>query len=95
MCEICGTQIADGELRFLLTINVAADFDGKVPANGNIEDLEAFMRNMEKKSTKELENDVYQSQGYLLCPFCKKAFMENPLGLIEGPQGPKSDGRVH
>lgn len=94
-CEVCRKVLAAGALKFLVTINVAADFDGTLPADCGIEDLEAFMRSIDKTGPRKLEHDVYQSKGYLLCPECKKKFMDNPLGVAAKKSSTGPEGRVH
>jgi len=95
-CERCAEKIESGALRYLLTINVTADFEGSLPNEGDIEDLEAFMAQMDRSDPVKLRNDVFQTRGFLLCPKCKREFMNDPLAQKtpdsnEDPQG----GRVH
>jgi len=94
-CQRCGAELAPGSLKYLVTIHVTADFDGVAPAEGGIEDLEAFMRQVDAEDETELEKDVYQSQGYLLCPPCKEAFLKDPLRLAEAGEGNHDGGRIH
>jgi hypothetical protein len=95
-CERCGTPIGEGALRFLVTVNVTADFDGTLPAEGGIEDLEAFMRKLDKEDPRKLEHDVFQSKAFLLCPACKNEFMKHPLGSAAPAEAEADDeGRVH
>lgn len=94
-CQRCGAELRPGSLKYLLTIHVTADFDGTAPAEGGLEDLEAFMRQVDAKDATELEKDVYQSQGYLLCPRCKAAFLRDPLGVQSRDAQPGEGGRVH
>jgi hypothetical protein len=94
-CAICRKPLAPGALKFLVTINVAADFDGTLPADCGIEDLEAFMRKIDRADPRKLEHDVYQSKGYLLCPECKMKFMRNPLGVAAEKKPAEPEGRVH
>ena len=93
-CARCGAELPGGSLKYLITIHVTADFDGVAPATGTVEDLEAFMRQLDAKDPAELEKDVHQSQGYLLGPPCKAAFLANPLGTEIGP-GADEGGKVH
>jgi hypothetical protein len=92
-CAACGVELPAGSLKYLVTIHVTADFDGTLPAEGGMEDLEAFMHQLDAKDSAELEKDVYQSQGYLLCPACKAAFLANPLGTAS--EGTGEGGKVH
>jgi hypothetical protein len=78
----------------LVTIHATADFDGVLPASVRQEDLEAFMRQVDAGDPAKLEQDVYQSQGYVLCPPCKTAFLGDPLGVQAG-EARSEGGGVH
>jgi len=95
VCQRCGAELPPGSLKYLVTIHVTADFDGVLPAEGGIEDLEAFMQQVDARDPVQVEKDVYQSQGYLLCPPCKALFLQDPLRQNEAEQGTKEGGRVH
>ncbi len=95
-CRRCGVELPPGSLKYVVTIHVTADFDGVLPSGeADMEDLEAFMRQLDAGDAGEMEQDVYQSQAYLLCPACKTAFLDDPLA--ERPGAPDGDegGRVH
>lgn len=89
-CKKCGEELSPGKLKYVVTVNVTADFDGVLPAEGEIEDLEAFMQQIDKEDPVKMERDVFQSLGFILCPECKAKYMENPLG-DEDADG----GRIH
>ena len=94
-CNRCGVELAAGSLKYLVTVNVTADFDGVLPTQVELEDLEAFMRQLDREDPAKAENDVYLSQGYVLCPACKAAFLADPLGVKtrgDGPRPPEPDG---
>jgi hypothetical protein len=94
LCQRCGLELEPGSLKYLVTVHVTADFDGVLPEAGTMEDLEAFMHQLDAEDPVKLEKDVYQSHGYILCPACKAAFLANPLGLAaEGPAD--EGGRMH
>ena len=93
-CQRCGAELPEGSLKYLITIHVTADFDGVLPTTGSMEDLEAFMNQLEAADPVTLEDDVYQTQGYLLCPGCKESFLKDPLGLAR-ESAEASEGRVH
>ena len=94
-CHRCGVELSPGSLKFLVTIHVAADFDGALPSDAEQEDLEAFMRRVDAANPAEAERDVYQTQGYLLCPPCKAAFLKAPLGVRPPDSEDEETGRVH
>ena len=91
-CRRCGAALDAGSLKYLVTIHVTADFDGVLPAAGRMEELEAFMNQLDARDPVTLEKDSYQAQGYLLCPVCKESFLRDPLGLACDDEG---GGRVH
>ena len=91
-CNRCGAELDPGSLKYLITVNVVADFDGVLPTQVEVEDLEAFMRQMDSEEPEKAENDVYQSQGYILCPGCKAAFLADPLGVKTRGDGPPPPG---
>ncbi len=100
-CERCRRRMEEGEVQYLITIHATADFDNTLPDRGGIEDLEAFMRMIDRKDPEELEHDIYESKGFVLCPSCKKAYMKNPLATPApedaGPLDIDDDeeGRLH
>jgi hypothetical protein len=93
-CARCGGELAGGTLKYLVTIHVTADFDGVLPEGGAMEDLEAFMRQLDTSDPVRLESDVHQSKGYLLCPACKALFLSNPLGTPAASPGAEG-GKMH
>lgn len=95
-CKRCGADLAPGSLKYLVTVNVVADFDGTLPTQAEMEDLEAFMRQLDREDPVQAEKDVYQSQGFVLCPACKAAFLADPLGMGEAGKTPAGEGgRIH
>jgi hypothetical protein len=101
-CNRCGAELEPGSLKYLITVNVTADFDGVLPTQVEMEDLEAFMRQIDRGDPAQMENDVYLSQGYVLCPACKAAFLADPLGTrstgggpVPGPGNEDEGGKVH
>lgn len=96
-CERCRAKIAEGSVRYLVTVHATADVDENLPAEGGIEDLEAVMRLIDMKTAEDHEHDVYESKAFILCPGCKAAFMKNPLGTPSAPVtgGGDDEGRVH
>lgn len=97
-CERCGVKIEPDAVKYLVTIHATADFDGKLPAEGSAEDMEAVMRAIDKKSGEDHDHDVYESRGFILCAPCKKEFMKNPLKSappVPTPEEEGGEGRVH
>lgn len=94
-CDRCGAELPPGSLKYLITIHVTADFDGVLPDQGDMDDLEAFMRTLDAADPVEAGKDVYQAQGFLLCPACKASFLADPLGRSRAGEPPGPGGRMH
>ena len=103
-CNRCGAGLEPGSLKYLITVSVAADFDGMPPTEVEMEDLEAFMRQVDRggPTPADKDKDVYLSQGYVLCPACKAAFLADPLGTrapgdgpVPSPDNETEGGKVH
>lgn len=104
-CTHCGKKLEFGVVRYLITVHVAADSDGVLPAGGNEADLESFMRSVDREDSKEVGNDLHQSKAFELCSACKADFMKNverphenisPEGNPDEGNGSDSgEGKVH
>jgi hypothetical protein len=101
-CNRCGAGLGPGSLKYLITVHVTADFDGVLPTRVEMEDLETFMRQLDREDPAGAEDDVCLSQGYVLCPACKAAFLADPLGTRAPGDGPRPEpgdggegGKVH
>jgi hypothetical protein len=95
-CQRCGDELASGSLKYLVTVTVTADFDGVLPTQVEMADLEAFMNQLDQEDPVRTEIDASQSQGYVLCPGCKSAFLNDPLGVKEDDSGGDDEsGKVH
>jgi hypothetical protein len=76
-CTHCGKKFDFGVVRYVVTVHVAADSDNVLPSGGAQEDLEAFMRSIDREESKEVEKDLHQSKAFVLCTACKNDFMNN------------------
>lgn len=83
-CARCGKELPLGSLKYLVKIEVYADFDGYI-ADEPLEDAELKMmellNEMLERDPEELERDVYWKELHLLCKGCRDRFMANPLGF--------------
>ncbi|MBI5167542.1 MAG: hypothetical protein HY998_07365 [candidate division NC10 bacterium] len=83
-CAKCGKELPLGGLKYLVKIEVYADFDGYI-AEEPLEDAELKMRelleDMAEIDPEKLERDVYWKELHLLCKDCRDRFLANPLGI--------------
>ncbi len=83
----CGKDLPEGSLKYVVDIRVYADFDGVLhfPEGDIEEEVHQLMEEIEQMDAHELEKEVYQELGFLLCKGCRDRFMEDPLSRGEGP----------
>jgi hypothetical protein len=89
-CEKCGRRIPDGSLAFEVRIQVAADFDGVLPAPDDADpqgQARALLKAIAGRDAEALLRDVVHTERHLLCPGCRDRYLANPLNL------PLPDGR--
>lgn len=84
-CDRCGKGLLiDEDVRYLVRIEVKAAYD---PLELTREDLDKdlrgemkrLMEEAKKKPKGELENEVYKSFAFDLCPPCQRAYLKSPL----------------
>lgn len=95
-CSRCGKYLHEGSLKYIVRINVFADFDGYLcdEDKSSAEDLQSLIRQIKDKTPETLENDIYQEMAFLLCKSCRNIFIKNPLNLSQqcgAPKGKLSD----
>ena len=82
-CARCGTEMRPGSTKYIVRIQVLADWDGHLPAIEDAETLERAIRDalaaVEDRDEDELFREVYHSEVHLLCPRCRERFLANPL----------------
>jgi hypothetical protein len=88
-CDLCGQELlARSEVRYEVRIEVKAAYD---PLNITGEDLAKdlraeiarLLRQLEKISEEEAQNEVYRQFEFDLCAACQKRYVKEPL-----PRGP-------
>jgi len=86
-CDRCGKPLPPGSSKYLIIIQATADFDGFF----GIEDfkysselqLERLIQDLKNEPEDKTMKDVFEKKALILCPSCKRAFMENPLKQAE------------
>ena len=84
-CDLCGKPLlVDSNVRYVVKIEVFAAYD---PMELTIEDLKRdrlkeireLVRRMSEMDPRELEDQVYKSFTFDLCPECQKKYLKDPL----------------
>jgi hypothetical protein len=79
-CDRCGGVFKEGQTRYLVTINLVADFDGTVIAPDTTEEQSRMWKEIESKSEAELQDEVYQKLSFTICKPCRDSWAACPLG---------------
>lgn len=83
VCARCGAAMPLGTLKYLVRIEVLADWDGHITAIEDEEERDRATRNalaaLQERDEVELLRDVYHREVHLLCRGCRDRYMANPL----------------
>ena len=83
VCERCGAAMPLGALKYLVRIEVLADWDGHITAIEDEEERDRATRNalaaLRDRDEAELLREVYHREVHLLCRGCRDRYMANPL----------------
>lgn len=82
-CIRCGRNLPQGSLKYVVDLQVYADFDGYLPEEeGDLQvRMKRLVEEMEFKDKAGLQADVYLRQVYLICKDCRDRFLSNPLNI--------------
>lgn len=84
-CDACGRGLLlHSNVRYEVKIEVRAAYDPLEITRADLEkDLRAEIRKTleecRRRSPEELENEVYRSFRFDLCPDCRRRYLKNPL----------------
>jgi hypothetical protein len=82
-CIRCGRNLPPGSLKYIVDLQVYADFDGYLSEEeGEMETrLKRILEEVEQKDEEDLKQDVYLRQVYVICKDCRDRFLSNPLNI--------------
>jgi hypothetical protein len=84
-CDLCGKELlVEEDLRYVAKIEVYAAYDPLEITEEDLdedhmEEISELLKNMEHMDEQELEDQVYKSFRFDLCPECQKKFLKDPL----------------
>jgi hypothetical protein len=85
VCARCGAALRPGGAKYLVRIEVLADWDGHLAMPEAEEEREQVMREtlaaLEEQDEAELLRAVYHRELHLLCRGCRDRYLANPLNL--------------
>ena len=82
---MCGKAlVATEDTRYVVKIEVYSAYDPLEVANpdadeGHAEEMQDFLADMEDMEAEELEDQVYRTFRFDLCPQCHAAYLKDPL----------------
>lgn len=86
-CIRCGKNLIPGSVKYIVDLQVYADFDGYLSAEeGEVQArIKRLLEEIELKDEADLEEEVYLRQIYLICKDCRDRFLSNPLNIPWSP----------
>jgi hypothetical protein len=85
-CDLCGKELlCDEDLRYVAKVELYAAYDPLEITEDDLEEdhmeeISKLIRETEDLDDQELEDQVYKSFRFDLCPGCHKRFLKDPLG---------------
>lgn len=97
-CDRCGCDLLGQDVRFKVTLEIAQAYDPMEIAPKDLRrdlrgELEAMIKVMEAlpaAETKQLEDDVYSSFCFDLCPDCAKQLREDAKAFFRAKETPRT-----
>lgn len=74
-CQLCGVSLNTGSLKYILKLEIWADFDGHLPEVDDPSKVQTILREMEEADPIELEEEVHLTRYLLICPACRLNIM--------------------
>lgn len=83
-CDGCGKELAEGELRYTVKIDVKAAYDEMEIGLADLvrdhrAEMLALIERLKDKDPKEIEETVYKGFKLDLCPACQRRYIRDPL----------------
>ncbi len=84
-CFWCAKHLPLGSLKYVVHIRVFADFDGvlSIPEEDIDGEFDRILQEIESRTPDELEREVYEEIGLLLCKECRDRFVCDVKGAGE------------
>ena len=95
-CDGCGKEMKKGALRYSVKIDVRAAYDQLEVSLADLvrdhrAEILALIERMKHKDPKEIEETVYKSFSFDLCPSCQRAYIKEPLRFHPEMGGAESE----
>lgn len=97
-CDGCGRAMREGELRYIVSIDVRAAYDEIQIGLADLvrdhrQEILALLDRLKDRDPSELEEQVYKKMQRDLCPACHRAYIRDPL-RFHPEQGKLEDAPV-
>lgn len=97
ICDICKKELDENGLIYELNIEIKAKYN-KLEINlkdlliDHMDEIRDLIEKTAGMTPEKLQDDIYQSMSFHLCPACKQRYAKNPLG--SGNDGSLKDRKI-
>jgi hypothetical protein len=89
ICDLCGKDLDEKGLIYDLNIEVRARYNTleinlKDLLVDHMQEIKELIEKMSGLTPEKLQDDIFKSMSFHLCPVCKQRYMKDPLGLKSG-----------
>jgi hypothetical protein len=86
LCDICGKELDENELIYNLKIEIKARYKKleislKDLLVDHMQEIKELIEKTAGLTAEKLQDDIYKSVSFHLCPICKQRYIKDPLGL--------------
>lgn len=76
-CQLCGARLPSGSLKYILKLEIWADFDGHLEEE-DPRNLKPLLKKLEEANPVELEEEVHCARYFLICASCRGRILSGP-----------------
>ncbi len=97
VCDLCGKSLKEKEFIYELNIQVHAIYqplriDLVDLLRDRTEEIRQLIEELKDKDPQELQDQIYKTFKFHLCPPCQQKYIRNPLAVPDGPRNAGSEG---
>jgi len=87
ICDLCGKSLKEKEVIYELNIRVHAIYqplqiDLVDMLADHREEIRRLIEELKDKDAQELQDQIYKTFKFHLCPVCQRRYIKNPLALL-------------
>jgi hypothetical protein len=89
ICDLCGKSLKDNDVIYELNIQIHAVYqplqiDLVDMLQDHTDEIRRLIEELKEKDPQELQDQIYKTFKFHLCPPCQQKYIENPFAPLDG-----------